>query len=95
MPKYKNIAVTFTVSEKEQKALEELLPSWHKYKNEDGEEPFKDHTIDELLDSIMQPGSGHYISKKIKEEQFRQGMIGSEELINDKPFRLMAERQEA
>lgn len=93
MSKYRQVAVEFTINERQQKALEELLPYWQQYTGEDGDNPFKDWTIDDLFNIMMQTGISKVISAKIKEHQFRQGMIDSEELINGEPFYLMEERK--
>lgn len=79
----KEISVKFRISEQQEEALLELLPYWRQYKNEtDGSTPFAEMTIEKLFEPIMTVGSTHTIWKHIKEEQFRQGMIKVEELID-------------
>lgn len=89
----KEITIRLDINEKQEEALRELLPYWQQYENE-GRKPFADWTIEKLLEALMQAGSLHTIWNKIKEDQFRQGMITSKELI-DSEYMTAAERVEA
>lgn len=89
----KEVTIKLNISEKQEEALRELLPHWQQYENE-GKKPFADWTIEKLFEALMQAGSLHTIWKKIKEEQFRQGMIVTKELL-DSEYMTAAERIEA
>lgn len=91
---YMELSVTYLLNEREQKALEELLPYWQEYRDKDGSRPFQDWTIKELFQNVMTVGGKYVKSKQIKEFQFRQHMIDASELIGDGEFLLAGERQE-
>lgn len=91
---YMELSVTYLLNEREQKALEELLPYWQEYRDKDGSRPFQDWTIKELFQNVMTVGGKYMKSKQIKEFQFRQHMIDASELIGDGQFLLSEERQE-
>lgn len=89
----KEITIKLDVNEKQEEALRELLPHWQQYENE-GKKPFADYTVEKLFETLMEIGSLHTIWIKIKEEQYRQGMITTDELLDDKHMTI-AERIEA
>ncbi len=91
---YMELSVKYLLNEREQKALEELLPYWQEYRDMDGSRPFQDWTIKELFQHVMTLDTEHVKSKQIKEFQFRQGMIDSSELYGKGRFLLAEERQE-
>lgn len=88
--KYIKLTVTYLIDEREQEALNELLVHWNRYKEERGVEP--DTTIENLFDAIMTTGCKHDISKKIKQHQYRYGLITMEERLDEEGFRTAAER---
>lgn len=91
---YIKLSVTYMLDERQQKALEELLPKWQQYEDKAGEKPFADITLPEMFNNIMTIGDKYDISTHIKNEQYRQGIIDSSELIGKGEFLLSEERQE-
>ncbi|MBU3875659.1 hypothetical protein HGO97_007520 [Faecalicatena sp. AGMB00832] len=91
--KYQKIKVEFMVGERELEALEELKVQWQQYKGEDGSFPFKDYTVENMFQTIMEIGSKYTISEKIKQEQWRQHLISDEEFFNKEEFRTKSERE--
>lgn len=90
----KKINVELDIDERQEAALLELLPHWQQYTSkEDNSKPFEHFTIEKLFETIMQIGCLHTIWNKIKEEQFRQGLISTEEWL-DKDRLTIAERKE-
>lgn len=91
MTKY---TVDFELDDRQEAALQELLPYWQKYiSKEDGSRPFEHYTTADLFKTIMLIGSLHTIWNKIEEEQFRQGQITIDEWMN-KEHLTIAERRE-
>lgn len=90
----KKINVELDIDERQEAALLELLPYWQHYTSkEDNSKPFEHFTIEKLFETIMQIGCLHTIWNKIEEEQFRQGLISTEEWL-DKDRLTIAERKE-
>lgn len=90
----KKINVELDIDERQEAALLELLPYWQQYTSkEDNSKPFEHFTIEKLFETIMQIGCLHTIWNKIEEEQFRQGLISTEEWL-DKDRLTIAERKE-
>lgn len=90
----KKINVELDIDERQEAALLELLPHWQQYTSkEDNSKPFEHFTIEKLFETIMQIGCLHTIWNKIEEEQFRQGLISTEEWL-DKGRLTIAERKE-
>lgn len=92
MSDYKKFAVTFYLDEREQKALEELLPFYQNYIAEDGSRPCSEWTIENVFQSVMELGSTHIIAKKIQEMQFRQELITWDQMVEN-GFKTMEERR--
>lgn len=85
MAKY---TVEFDTNDKQEAALLELLPYWQQYTSkEDNSKPFEHFTIEKLFETIMQIGCLHTIWNKIEEEQFRQGLISTEEWLDNRDRR--------
>lgn len=90
----KKINVELDIDERQEAALLELLPYWQQYTSkEDNSKPFEHYTIEDVFRTIMQIGCLHTIWNKIEEEQFRQGLISTEEWL-DKDRLTIAERKE-
>lgn len=89
----KEITIKLDINEQQEEALRELLPHWQQYESE-GKKPFEHYTVEKLLETLMQVGSLHTIWKKIKEDQYRHGMIVGKELL-DSEYMTIAERIEA
>lgn len=91
MTKY---TVDFELDDRQEAALQELLPYWQKYiSKEDGSRPFEHYTTADLFKTIMWIGSFNVIWNKIKREQFRQSLIGVDE-FTDEDRLTIAERRE-
>ncbi len=88
---YKYLTVQYMLGEREQAALEELLPYWQQYEGNDGSFPFKDWTITNLFQSVMEIGCKFMIHKQLVNEQFRQGLIDVGQLTEE--FKTMQERK--
>lgn len=88
----KEITIKFDVNEDQMKALKELLPEWQQYTAKDGTKPFEDYTEEKLLEVILYQGSLHMIWRRIKQEQYRQGKITVDEMLDD--LELTAEQRE-
>lgn len=81
----KEITIRLDVDENQLEALKELLPSWQQYTSKECEEkPFADLKEEKLLEYLLYQGSRHTIWERIKDEQYRQGMITVDELLDDK-----------
>lgn len=89
----KQITIKIDITEKHEEALRELLPYWQQYESE-GKRPFADLTTEKLCEMLMQAGSFHTVWEKIKEDQCRQGLITTKELL-DREEMTVAERIEA
>ena len=90
----KKINVELDIDERQEAALLELLPYWQQYTSkEDNSKPFEHFTIEKLFETIMQIGCLHTIWNKIEEEQFRQGLISTEEWMDNDRLTI-AERKE-
>lgn len=72
---YIEISVRYLLNEDEQKRLAALLPEWQAYAGGDNSFPFKDWTIKELFQSMMEMGSKYSIDKKLKFEEERQAEV--------------------
>lgn len=90
----KEVKIKLDVDEKQLEALRELLPEWQQYTTDENKKPFADITEEELLGLLIYTGSRHMIWKKIKDAQYRQGMITVDELLDDK-YLTAAQRKEA
>lgn len=90
---YIELNVKYLLDERQQKALEELLPKWQQYEDKAGEKPFADITLPKMFNNIMTIGGKYDISTRIKNEQYRQGIIDSSELIGNGEFLLSEERK--
>ena len=83
--------VKYDLTEKEEAALRELLPNYQQYISAGGNRPFENYTLEDVFQSLMYIGSRHTIWRHIKEEQFRQNLIGTDQLIDDQ-YLTIAER---
>ena len=83
--------VKYDLTEKEEAALRELLPNYQQYISAGGSRPFENYTLEDVFQSLMYIGSRHTIWRHIKEEQFRQNLIGTDQLIDDQ-YLTIAER---
>lgn len=91
----KEVTIKLDIDENQLEALKELLPAWQQYTSKQGEgKPFADLTEEKLLEILMYEGSRHTIWGRIKNEQYRQGMINTDELLDDKQL-TAAQRKEA
>lgn len=79
MKKIERVKVEFDLYEDEIEALNELLPFYLNYENEDGSRPFSDWNYADLIRQLLFVGSTHMIWDKIKFEQYRQRFISYEE----------------
>ena len=79
----KEITIKFDLNEDQLKALSELLPDWQQYISISGTKPFEDFTEEKLLQAILYQGSLHMIWRRIKQEQYRQGKITVDEMLDD------------
>lgn len=93
--KYTTIAVECLLDEREIEALEELKEHWQQYEGKDGTKPFADWTTEKVFQALMEAGCKHSISQRIKEDQFRKGLITIEELCSNEGFRTKKEREAA
>lgn len=91
----REVTIKLDVNEKQLEALKELLPEWQQYtsKTNENEKPFEDMTEEKLLETLLYEGSTHTIWKRIKNEQYRQGMITVDELLDDE-YLTAAQRKE-
>ena len=92
MANHKGFTASYLLDEREQQALEELLPYWQQYTNDKNERPFKDWKAEDVFKIIMEVGNKHIIAEKLQDEQFRQGLITWEERQKD-GFMTMEERR--
>lgn len=92
MAEYKTFTVNYELDEREQQALEELLPYWQQYTNDKNERPFKDWTVANVFQIVMETGCKHIIARNLQDEQFRQGLITWKERELE-VFRTMEERK--
>lgn len=92
MAEYKTFTVNYLLDEREQQALEELLPYWQQYTNEKNERPFKDWKVEDVFKATMEIGSKYTIADKLQNEQLRQGLIEWEEREKD-GFKTVEERK--
>lgn len=83
----------YLATEREVEALEELLVIWREHESSDGTFPFKDWDLEKVFQAIMAGGSKYFVSKQIKDDQFRNGLIDIEELTNREGFRTKEERE--
>lgn len=83
----------YLATEREVKALEELLAIWQQYEKPDGTFPCKDWNLQNVFQAIMTDGSRFLVSKQIKNDQFRNGLIDIEELFNGEGFWTKEERE--
>lgn len=67
------LTVTYMINEQQVRQLENLLPHWRNYVNNDGKRPFADWTIGQLFESVMTTGCWSDIDRRIADEQYRQG----------------------
>lgn len=83
MGEYQYMTVTYLLDEGQKQALDELLPCWADYTAKDGTKPYAGYTRDKLeetvFSAIMTAGSKYDIDKRMKAEQFRQGLISIDE----------------
>lgn len=86
--------VKYDLTEKEETALRELLLNYQQYIAKDGSRPFENYTLEDVFQLLMYIGSRHTIWSHIKEEQFRQNLIGTDQLI-DNQYLTIAERGKA
>lgn len=89
---YKTMTVSYMLNEREIEALEELKSLWQQYEGKDGSKPFADWTLENIFQAVMETGSKYDISHRIKEDQFRKGLITVEELCSSELFRTKSER---
>lgn len=83
--------VKYDLTEKEEAALRELLPNYQQYISAGGSRPFENYTLEDVFQSLMYIGSRHTIWRHIKEEQYRQNLISTDQLI-DNQYLTIAER---
>jgi hypothetical protein len=83
MERIEHVKVEFDLYEDEIDALNELLPFFWNYKNEDGFHPFSNWDFADLFKLLLFTGSSHMIWDKIKFEQYRQCFISYEEYKDD------------
>lgn len=77
----KEITVKYLISDEEEDRLKKLLPTFQSYKNDNGEYPFRDWTIDNVFDAVMTQGSKYDINKKLAFIEWKQGLIDYDEMI--------------
>lgn len=87
------IIFEYEPDEREVKALEELLPFWQQYKGQDGTFPFRDWGIEKLLKTFIETGIKIHISKQIKTDQWRKGLISDDEMFGKGDFSTKEERE--
>lgn len=88
--KYKDFTVNYLLDEREQKALEELLPYFQNCVTKDGKKIFEKWTVENVFDSIMTQGCHAYIAQRIQYTQLMQGLIEYEDFVKD-GFKTMEE----
>lgn len=71
----RRIPVEITLYADQEERLKALLPYWQNYVSEDGEQPFKDMTIDDLFQMIIETGSYHTVNARIHAEELRQKIL--------------------
>lgn len=95
----KEVIISLDIDENQLEALKELLPHWQQYTSKgEKEKPFADITAEKLLEHLLYRGSKHMIWERIKDEQFRQGIITVDELMDNKEITVAQrekERQQA
>lgn len=79
----KEYTVKYILNKQEEEQLQELLKLWQQYRNDNGDTPFEDWTIEHLFQAIMEAGSEVHIKKQIKSDQLRWGLITAEQFFND------------
>lgn len=87
------LTLEYMATEREVEALEELLAIWQQYEGAGGTFPFKNWDLKQVFQAVVETGSRHFISKQIKNEQFRKGLIDIDELFNENDFRTKEERE--
>lgn len=87
------ITLEYKPDEREVKALEELLPFWQRYKDQDGTFPFEGWGIEKLLKTLIETGIKNHTSKQIKRDQWRNGLISDDEMFGKGDFRTKEERE--
>lgn len=87
------IIFEYMANEREVKALEELLEIWKQYEEPVGTFPFKDWDLEKVFQAVTEAGISYFVSKQIKNDQFRKGLIDIDELTNGNGFRTKEERE--
>lgn len=92
----KEVTIRLDIDENQLEALKELLPAWQQHTSKQGKEekPFADMTEENLLECLIYEGSRHMIWRRIKNEQYRQGMITTDELLDDKQLTVAQRKEE-
>ena len=87
------VTFEYELNEREEKALEELLPFWQQWKGKNGNYPFRNWGLEKLFQAIMECGSRRFVSEQIKQDQWRKRLIDTDEWLNKERFRLKEERE--
>ncbi|MGN0506663.1 MAG: hypothetical protein ACI4FZ_08885 [Lachnospiraceae bacterium] len=87
------VEIPYYMNQREREALEELLPIFQRYENK-GKRPFEKWTAEDLLKTLLSQGMSMTLSKRIKQQQYSNGLITTDEFRSDSEFRTAKERKE-
>ncbi len=71
----RKIPVEIMLYADQEERLKALLPYWQNYVSKEGKRPFKNMTIDDLFQTIIEIGSYHMVNAKIRAEELRQEIL--------------------
>ena len=88
MSEYTTLTVSYMLNPEETKVLNELNEAFHSYVTADGRRPFKDQTLQQLFDSLMNCGARYDVASKIGFGMMKMGMKDKKwgEIFNNAMF---------